>query len=100
MAGPGGDLASLGFIVADQEQEGRLKASEGGSLVVFGGVQTIRSLIAADLVDEYWLKISPVVVGEGSSMFAELPDHRSLTLRAAKGYPSGLLDVTYAKQRA
>ena len=152
MAGPGGDLASLGFIVADQEQEDALAARFGEvadtivfgrrtfrdmegywtkvdnpmatwinatpkvvlstdaaldvrswkstSLVVFGGVQTIRSLIAADLVDEYWLKISPVVVGEGSSMFAELPDHRSLTLGAAKGYPSGLLDVTYAKQRA
>ncbi|MEQ7127701.1 dihydrofolate reductase family protein [Actinopolymorpha sp. B11F2] len=79
------------------ERVRRLKASEGGGLVMFGGVQTIRSMIAADLVDEYWLKISPVAVGQGSSMFADLPERRSLTLRGAKGYPSGMLDVTYAK---
>src|SRR5882762_4112135 len=37
------------------EQVRRLKASSGGSLVAFGGVETVRSLIAAGLVDEYWL---------------------------------------------
>jgi dihydrofolate reductase len=38
------------------DQVRRLKASSGGSLVTFGGVHTVRSLVAANLVDEYWLR--------------------------------------------
>jgi hypothetical protein len=30
-----------------------LKASSGGGLMTFGGVYTVRSLVAANLVDEY-----------------------------------------------
>lgn len=47
------------------EQVRRSKASSGGALVVFGGVRTVRSLVAADLVDEYWLKFNPAIVGRG-----------------------------------
>lgn len=79
------------------EQVRRLKETAGGALVVFGGVQTIRSLVAADLVDEYWLKVSPVVLGQGSSMFSELPGRRPLTLRAARQFASGMLDATYTR---
>jgi len=30
-----------------------------------GAVDTVRSLVAADLVDEYWLKVNPAIVGRG-----------------------------------
>ncbi len=47
------------------DQVHRLKASSGGNLVTFGGVHTVRSLVAANLVDEYWLKVNPAIVGRG-----------------------------------
>ena len=50
------------------DQVRRLKASSGGSVVTFGGVHTVRSLVTADLVDEYWLKVNPAIVGHGGSM--------------------------------
>jgi dihydrofolate reductase len=78
------------------EQVRRLKESAGGSLVVFGGVQTVRSLVAADLVDEYWLKLNPVAVGRGGSMFSDLADSRSLKLRSARPYPSGTVALVYS----
>lgn len=77
------------------EQVRMLKESAGGGLVIFGGVQAIRSMIAADLVDEYWLKISPVAIGQGLSMFADLTEPRPFSLRTAKAYPSGMIDATY-----
>jgi dihydrofolate reductase len=77
------------------DQVRRLKASSGGALVIFGGVQTVRSTVAADLVDECWLKFKPVVDGRGSSMFSDLTERRSLTLRGVKSFPSGLIDATY-----
>lgn len=78
----------------------RLKESPGGALVMFGGVRTIRSMIAADLVDEYWLKINPVVIGRGSSMFALLAERLSLILSSARAFPSGIIDATYTKREA
>jgi riboflavin biosynthesis pyrimidine reductase len=62
---------------------------------MFGGVQTIRSMVAADLVDEYWLKVSPVIIGRGSSKFSAMVERRALTLRSAKPYRSGLIHATY-----
>ena len=73
----------------------RLKAADGGALVVFGGTNTVRSLVTADLVDEYWLRINPVVVGRGGSMFSDLVDRRSLTLRSARSHPSGVVAAIY-----
>ncbi len=78
------------------EQVRQLKDSSGQALVAFGGVQALRSLVGAGLVDEYWLKVSPTVLGRGGSMFADLAERRPLTLRDVKPYPSGLVDVTYS----
>ena len=78
------------------EQVRRLKASSGGSLVAFGGVETVRSLIAAGLVDEYWLTINPVVAGRGSSMFSDLASPRELKLRSAKSFSSGGVSLIYS----
>ncbi len=77
------------------EQVRRIKDTAGRGLVMFGGVRTIRTMVAADLVDEYWLKISPVATGQGSSMFTELTGKRPLTLRSAKSFPSGMIDAVY-----
>jgi len=67
----------------------RLKKSSGGALVAFGGVRTLRSLVAANLADEYWLKVSPTIVGRGGSMFSDVIERRSLTLSSTKSFPSG-----------
>ncbi|MFI6380875.1 dihydrofolate reductase family protein [Streptomyces sp. NPDC050658] len=78
------------------EQVRRLKAGQGGGLVVFGGVRTVRSLVAAGLVDEYWLKLNPAVVGRGGSMFADVAEPRQLTLRSARTFSSGTVALIYS----
>ena len=67
-------------------------------LVALGGVHTVRSLVAANLVDGNWLKFNPAIVGRGGSMFSDVVERRALTLRSARSFPSGpsrcdLLDV-------
>ena len=81
------------------DQVRRLKASSGGGLVAFGGVHTARSLVAADLVDEYWLKFNPAIVGRGGSMFSDVVERRALTLRSARSFPSGGVAAIYPKNR-
>jgi dihydrofolate reductase len=78
------------------DQVRRLKASSGKGLVTFGGVHTVRSLVAANLVDEYWLKVNPTIVGRGGSMFSDVVERRALTLRSAKSFPSGAVALIYS----
>jgi dihydrofolate reductase len=77
------------------EQVRELKEGDGKSVVVFGGVETVRALVAAGLVDEYWFKVHPVVVGRGRSMFFDLPERTTLALRSVRSFPSGSLGVVY-----
>jgi dihydrofolate reductase len=78
------------------EQVRRIKETSGGALVTFGGVETVRSLVAAKLVDEYWLKINPAIVGRGGSMFSDVNEQRVLHMHGVKSYPSGVIAVKYS----
>lgn len=77
------------------DQVRRLKATNGGALVTFGGTYTVRSLVTANLVDEYWLKINPAIVGRGGSMFTDVAERRALTLRSARSFPAGTIAAIY-----
>ncbi|MGC4938834.1 dihydrofolate reductase family protein [Kribbella sp. DT2] len=77
------------------EQVRKLKGKKGKSVVVFGGVETVRALVAAGLVDEYWFKVHPMVVGRGRSMFFDVKDRTALKLRSVRSFPSGSLGVVY-----
>jgi dihydrofolate reductase len=48
-----------------------LKQGSSTNLVIMGSGVLIRSLMAADLIDEYLLMIAPLVLGTGRRLFAE-----------------------------
>ena len=45
----------------------------GGCAYVYGSATTVRSLLAADLVDELVLAVVPLVLDSGKKLFADLP---------------------------
>src|SRR5215467_13877527 len=47
-----------------------LRAQPGGYIYVYGSAAMVRSLLAADLVDELLLTISPIILGGGKKLFA------------------------------
>lgn len=53
------------------EQAAKLKATEGGDIVVTGSITLCHALIEADVVDEYRLFIYPFVQGGGRRLFPE-----------------------------
>lgn len=75
----------------------RLKTLPGKALVVFGGVQTVRSLVSAGVVDEFWLKVNPVAVGQGGPVFADLSAPVRLELQSVRSFPSGSVALVYKK---
>ena len=49
----------------------RLRDGEGGGISVAGGIETVRSLFLAGVVDRLILTVHPVVTGEGRRLFDE-----------------------------
>ncbi len=73
----------------------RLKAQDGGPILVAGSQTLVHSLIEHDLVDEYRVMLFPVLIGGGKRLFPESPDKRSLTLVEAQPFESGVVVHTY-----
>lgn len=66
-----------------------LRTRPGGYIYVYGSATMVRSLLAADLVDELLLTIEPIILGGGKTIFAEngkaLPFRLESTARARTG---------------
>ncbi|MBG0565412.1 dihydrofolate reductase family protein [Actinoplanes aureus] len=72
-----------------------LKTQPGADIGIHGSIQLARTLLAADLVDELQLVISPTLLGVGRKLFADGDPTRRLTLTQVKGTPSGAVLATY-----
>ena len=55
-----------------------LKQNSGGNLVIMGSGELVKSLMTADLIDEYLLMTHPLVLGSGRRLF---PDGQYTQLR-------------------
>ena len=62
----------------------RLKQQPGGNIAVLGSGELVRTLVAHDLVDEYFLVVFPIVLGGGKRLFGEAEQPRRLTLVGCK----------------
>lgn len=63
-----------------EEQIAELKAGEGGDIIIFGSPVLARTLTDADLIDEYHIKVHPVVVNYGDHLFDGLKKKKDFHL--------------------
>ncbi len=77
------------------EEVRQLKASHGLVLHIWGSSELLRTLIAAELVDEYRIWVFPLVLGEGKRLFENGVPPRGLTLVETRSTPRGVLVNTY-----
>lgn len=83
-----------GDVVAKLKE---LKAQDGPMLQVHGSGDLIQTLLAADLVDELWLKIYPVTLGKGKRLFAEGTMPAAFELIESKISPKGVIFANYKR---
>ena len=77
------------------EQARAIKAATGGELLVIGSAHLTASLAEAGVLDELRIMISPIVIGQGRSLFEDLKDRVSLTLLGVRQFGSGSVLLTY-----
>ena len=74
-----------------------IKKSEGADLQVHGSSKLIQTLLKHDLVDELWLKIFPIILGTGKSLFGEGTIPAAFTLTESTVTPSGVIIANYKR---
>ena len=72
-----------------------LKEQDGPELQVHGSANLIQTLLENGLVDEFQLKIYPVVLGTGKRLFDGGAVPAGLELVNTNGTPSGVIVATY-----
>lgn len=75
----------------------KLKDSEGADIKVWGSGELVKLLLKHDLVDELWLKIYPVLLGKGKTIFSEDTVPATLEVTESTVTPSGVIFVNYKR---
>jgi dihydrofolate reductase len=75
----------------------RLKAEDGGPILVAGSRTLVHALMRHDLIDELRLMIFPVAVGSGHRLFPDTPDKTVLRLADARAFETGVVVNTYRR---
>jgi dihydrofolate reductase len=75
----------------------KLKNSEGSDLQVHGSSKLIQLLLKNDLVDELWLKIFPLTLGQGKKLFGDGTVPAAFALTESLVTPSGVIIANYKR---
>ena len=75
----------------------KLKASDGSEIKVWGSGRLVQLLLKNDLVDELWLMIHPLTLGNGKKLFDDGPVPAAFTLVESTVTPSGVIIANYRR---
>lgn len=75
----------------------KLKAQDGPELQVHGSSALVQLLLVNNLVDEFWLKIFPVILGPGKRLFGEGTMPSALKLTKSTVTPAGVIIANYER---
>lgn len=77
----------------------KLKQGAGSEILMFGSPTATHALMAENLIDEYWLFINPILLGQGIPLFKNIRDRTALTLVKSKVFASGVVCLHYKLNR-
>jgi dihydrofolate reductase len=77
------------------EEIARLRAEPGEGDIAIGGAELAAQAAAADLIDEYLVRVFPVLVGGGTPFFARDGQRRRLELVETRTFPSGVVHLRH-----
>lgn len=72
-----------------------LKNKPGKNIIIFGSPTAAHSLMAHNLIDEYWLFVNPILLGKGIPVFANINPAIKLKLATTKPFACGIVALHY-----
>ena len=84
-------------VIKDVKELKKLKNSSGPDLQVYGSANLVQTLMKYDLVDEFWLKIFPITLGNGKRLFQKGTIPAAFMLVHSKISPSGVIFASYKR---
>ena len=81
------------------EEINNLKHQPGEDMVILGSPRFAHHLMQLDLIDEYKITVSPVLIGKGLPLFQNLKEKINLKLLENKTFDSGALGLVYQTVR-
>jgi dihydrofolate reductase len=76
----------------------KLKQSTEKEILIFGSPTAGHSLMAANLIDDYWFNINPVLLGNGIPVFKDIKAKTNLSLITSKVFSSGVVCLHYSRK--
>jgi dihydrofolate reductase len=72
-----------------------IKSAKGKDIWLFGGASLTTSLLNARLVNELWLAVHPILLGQGKLLFSGIEGRIKTRLLSSKTYDTGLVSLQY-----
>jgi dihydrofolate reductase len=87
-------------VISDNLSENinKLKQKPGKNILIFGSPGASHSLMNLGLVDEFWIFINPILIGEGIPLFKNVPEVIKLRLLDTRTFASGVVALHYRKE--
>lgn len=77
----------------------KLKQQPGQDMVILGSPRFAHYVMQLDLIDEYKITVSPVLIGSGVPLFQGIRERINLKLIESKTFDSGALGLVYQTLR-
>lgn len=74
-----------------------LKQQNGKNILIFGSPGASQSLLKQDLIDEFWLFVNPIILGQGMPLFKNITGTTKLKLIESKTFECGVIALHYEK---
>lgn len=80
------------------EEINNLKQQLGKNILIFGSPRASRSLLNNGLIDEFWIFVNPILLGQGIQLFKNVPETVKLRFLESKAFASGVVALHYKKE--
>lgn len=81
------------------EEISKLKQQPGKDMIMWGGAGIAQTFMKLGLIDEFRIKVHPVVLGSGKALFKDIRDRINLKLLETKTFNTGIVGLHYEMKR-
>lgn len=84
-------------VISDQlaDNINKIKKQEGKNILIFGSQTASHSLLSLGLIDEFWLFVNPILLGQGKPLFKGINEKIKLKLAETKTFACGVIALHY-----